>query len=93
MSPGDSTSYWDFAEHYHDELEGFEAAMALLIDGQPIYFTTWEGRWINNASPEATWFWKATSPEDFNHMEAMIKDQLCYLRQLLSGLQAARKRL
>ena len=40
MSPGDSTSYWDFAEHFDDELEGFEVAMSLLADGQPIYFST-----------------------------------------------------
>ena len=43
--------------------------------------------------PEAIWYRKATRPEDLNNMEAMIRDQLRYLRQLLSGLQEARKRL
>ena len=93
MPRGSIISYWDFAEHYHDELEGFESAMELLSDGHPIYFSTHEGRWINNASPEAIYYHKATRAEDFDGMETMIRDQLCYLRRLLGGLQKARTSL
>ena len=67
--------------------------MELLSDGHPIYFSTHEGRWINNASPEAIYYHKATRAEDFDGMETMIRDQLCYLRRLLSGLQKARTSL
>ena len=93
MPRGSIISYWDFAEHYHDELEGFESAMELLSDGHPIYFSTHEGRWINNASPEAIYYHKATRQDDLDGMEVMIRDQLCYLRRLLSGLQKARTSL
>lgn len=93
MPPGDATSFWDFAEHYHDELEGFESAMDLLSEGHPIYFSTHEGRWINNASPEAIHYHKATRPEGLDGVATMIRNQMCYLRRLLSGLQQARHNL
>jgi hypothetical protein len=93
MSPGESTDYWDFADPYDDELEGFELAMELLSEGHPIHFSTHESRWINNASPEGICYHKASRPNDLDGMEAMIRDQLCYLRRLLCGLQKARNNL
>ena len=93
LPKGESTSFCDFAEHYQDELHGFEWVMNMVAQGEPIYLDSWEGRWMNFTSSESLYYRRAYRPEELDDFEKMLVDQQSYIGKLLDGVDLAKKRL